>query len=65
MVGSWLSKNLDDPEEFEAATASMITIKDTFHGLAESWMSIRRILLLRAPQAAVAYLIVGYMYTLS
>lgn len=63
VVGFWLRKNLDDPEEFEAATVEKVTIKETFRGLAESWKSIGRILLLQAPQAAVAYLIVGYMYT--
>ncbi|MEU1690086.1 MFS transporter [Streptomyces hirsutus] len=62
-VGFWLRKNLDDPEEFEAAKAEKATVKDTMSGLAQSWKSIGRILLLQAPQTAAAYLLVGYMFT--
>ena len=62
-IGFWLRMRLDDPEEFEAAVVKKATVKDTMRGLAESWKSIGRILLLQAPQAAAAYLLIGYMYT--
>ncbi len=62
-IGFWLRIRLDDPEEFEAATVKKVTVKDTMLGLAESWKSIGRILLLQAPQTALAYLVTGYMFT--
>jgi MHS family proline/betaine transporter-like MFS transporter len=62
-IGFWLRMRLDDPEEFEAVAVKKATVKDTMRGLAESWKSIGRILLLQAPQAAAAYLLIGYMYT--
>ncbi|XAS74239.1 MFS transporter [Micrococcaceae bacterium Sec5.1] len=62
-IGFWLRLRLDDPEEFEAAAAGKVTVKDTLRGLAQSWKSIGRILLLQAPQTAAAYLVIGYMFT--
>lgn len=62
-IGFWLRLRLDDPEEFEAAAVEKITVKDTLRGLAQSWKSIGRILLLQAPQTAAAYLVIGYMFT--
>ncbi|MDR7161939.1 MFS transporter [Arthrobacter sp. BE255] len=63
-VGFWLRLRLDDPEEFKAAAAvEKVTVKDTMRGLAKSWKSIGRILLLQAPQTAAAYLLIGYMFT--
>lgn len=62
-IGFWLRLRLDDPEEFEAAAAEKVTVKETLRGLAQSWKSIGRILLLQAPQTAAAYLVIGYMFT--
>ncbi|MDR6507608.1 MFS transporter [Arthrobacter oryzae] len=62
-VGFWLRLRLDDPEEFKAASVKKVTVKDTMLGLAQSWKSIGRILLLQAPQTAAAYLLIGYMFT--
>lgn len=62
-VGFILRRRLDDPQEFEAVTTQRVTVGDTLRGLAKSWKSIGRILLLQAPQTAAAYLLTGYMYT--
>jgi MFS transporter, MHS family, proline/betaine transporter len=63
VVGFWIRRALEDPEEFKEAVADQLDAREQVRGMMGARKSILRVILINVPMTIGAYMLTGYMFT--